>query len=498
MKFFGWLLVFVPRRNGMSISDVGFMYGCMVDKRYRKTRGSLLVTAICLLLLVSTLVMGTLELFYDSASERQTLKHNQWLARATVQMGRRILLQGHERCLDLGSSVGDGLRSMVGSEDTITLSGVLSKDAAVLGADLGPSDEVIVLGRELITASDPGINTWKELGEGTGGVVYIGDEVCFYQRYDSDSRQLLGVRRGIGGTTASAHRAGERVVRHNCQIAANVCSSSPKRSSSKICGKADEILYFKQLDSENKPAVWVVGSTRIEGSDIYGSSLRVDSVTDGSSVVHGPGRIFILDGKSATHTYSYTKTAYTHSSVTSEEYSEEVGGEVISSNGHVLSDVVEMPGLDANSLWNSLFTIPKTQLGSHAGYVDIDQHRRKNTFDRYLRNPSYSGPFDTKRGVVLRSSATAPLISYKGTSVDRSFGRIGSPFLLIMDGNTKLERFTMYGVLVVLGDCTLVNTRLYGLLVVTGDLVMQNGSKVYYDPEIIEGISNGNLGFVSN
>ncbi len=100
--------------------------------------------------------------------------------------------------------------------------------------------------------------------------------------------------------------------------------------------------------------------------------------------------------------------------------------------------------------------------------------------------------------MVLRSSATAPLISYKGTSVDRSFGRIGSPFLLIMDGNTKLERFTMYGVLVVLGDCTLVNTRLYGLLVVTGDLVMQNGSKVYYDPEIIEGISNGNLGFVSN
>lgn len=515
-----------------------------LGKANRICRGSLLVTAICLLLLISALTLGSMELFYDNTLDSMVLQHHKWLARSAVQMGRSMLSKGRTKCQDL-AYVGNSekLKELFNNKSTIGLSGESLKEHALLGADLEPADEVIVLGDELMAHGDK--TQFKPTWDGPG-VVYIGGEACAYQEYDPEGRRLLGVKRGIDGTVPVAHRAGEQVVRNNCHIEAGACSLRSRYAG--VCGSADDWTYYERLSEvPYNPAIWVLGGVKMIGSQhVYGSSTDVNAVEDGSSIVYGLNAMVNMDEHSGTGTYR--RNIYT-------EYGEHVyeGGEVISSGNNHKRDIFEWDSMTIQSLWDQFFTVSPEDMAKRSDYQFYENQLPLQTdLDDYLKtNNRHQDPFYGKKAVYVKvvkgtskdwieqialrlknggkwivnkipgvNLATDSMISdrfeYEGKSL-YTFGAINDPMLLVINGDASFRNFIMYGVLVVLGDCELTGVKLYGQLIVMGSLTMDGGlisyqreiisvdtkdkqvdTEIFYDPYIIEDIYRKNLGFIGN
>ncbi len=446
--------------------------------------GSLMITAICMLLMISVLITQTTELFHNHhAHEKQVLKQQQWLARAGAQIGRKLWQSGTS-CTELTIDANDPIAQMTKEQSILNLTGSQYKMVSSLKTALGAQDHVIQLADQDETENNAYtsiVRTWA----GPGAVV-IENELCSYQLYDPVQRQLLGVRRGIGETEAVAHPAGARVLRDNCAITAKACSA--RAVFRKICSCATSWSYLPQYDFDvHRPTVLAVGSARLEDSaHIFGSTLDIDDVQRGSSLIYGPRSSYQIDNNSSTNTYAY----YDIKALTGHiaflpykvfERTERLGGTLLSNNLQQQEDIAQVSDLDAAGLCNYLFTAKNwAELLQNQHYLHLTNTDR-TLWNHISADHPNEKMLQDKRGIIVHGDLQ---LDFHG-KYWRQLGYLGIPYLLVVDGNAHFKKATFYGAVVVLGNAQLDHVDIFGMLAVTGDLHLIH-SNVYYDPKTLE------------
>jgi Tfp pilus assembly protein PilX len=414
-------------------------------KNLSRQKGFLSIVAVLIVVVVAVIaVSASYQFTNDSRTSADSLSSAQayYLAQAGIEAGKHTIITNGNSCVSINGATNYTNATISGASGVFTVTGALTNASSTLNGVVSVSATTI----PLVSSS----------GFTSTGVIAIGNEYIFYTGISGNS--LIGVTRGVSGTSAAAYGSGQSVAQTQCVLTStgfvpNSTSPNGKRILQATIGGSRTFSIGSYSSS-----VYGVGSviTMTGNSSITNSSVTTSSSNYLGSNITSSGSVS-LNGSSSTYVSNGS------------------GGTVVSSDSHVgLSGDIQqnVTAFNAANLFTFVFGQSKTTVKSNA-------------------NTSYnSGNLD---GATF-ASAGNKVIWIEGDlnlNSNLTVGTSASPVILVVNGNLSTQGgITINGLLYVIGNLDMRgNSTINGFVGIEGNTTSNSGnSSVNYDSGIISSL----------